>query len=80
MSIVEKIPIFGEERTGKMTYRFTIGDSYPCQNDPTAICGDGICCDYGNGGYELYNGDVADGVLLASGGDYELVESVLVEP
>ena len=79
MSVVEIVPVFGN-RPEDVSYRFTIGDAYPCEDDPNEICGDGICCNYGNGSYELYSGNVEDGVLLASGGSYELQESVLIEP
>ena len=80
MSIVETIPVFGiEHRDVEQTYRFTIGDSYPCEGDPTQICGDGICCNYGNGGYKLYDGAVDNNILLASGGSYGVSESVFVQ-
>jgi hypothetical protein len=42
--------------------------------------GDGICCDYGDGGYNLYDGDVDDGILLATGGKFGSSETVVVEP
>jgi hypothetical protein len=42
--------------------------------------GDGICCDYGEGRYNLYDGDVSNNILLASGGKYELMESTIVQP
>ncbi|MCB9360323.1 MAG: CotH kinase family protein [Flavobacteriales bacterium] len=42
-------------------YRFTIYDSY----------GDGICCNEGNGYYELY----LDGILIKTGGEYTFSES-----
>lgn len=79
MSIVEKIPAFGA-RSDLPEYRFTIGDSYPCDGNPTETCGDGICCNYGNGGYQLFSGAVENSILLSSGGDYGLSESVLVAP
>ncbi|KAL7540363.1 hypothetical protein ACHAWF_006660 [Thalassiosira exigua] len=72
LSIVEKIPVFGD-RPG-VNYRFTIGDSYPCDNDPTETCGDGICCEYGNGEVKLFAGDVE----LWSGGNYGKMHSVLI--
>jgi hypothetical protein len=38
MSVVEKIPVFPKDHpSSKSEYKFTIGDSYPCQDDPTAI-------------------------------------------
>ncbi|UCG17315.1 MAG: hypothetical protein JSV19_04635, partial [Phycisphaerales bacterium] len=43
-------------------YDFTIFDSY----------GDGICCSYGNGYYEVYY----EGVLVGSGGDFGSSETV----
>ena len=43
-------------------YALTVFDSY----------GDGICCDYGEGGYQLID---ADGVLLVSGGNFEYSET-----
>lgn len=45
-------------------YTFIINDSY----------GDGICCDFGNGSYELRVND-ATGTIIASGGDFEGSES-----
>lgn len=42
MSIVETMVVFGD-RDEDISYRFTIGDSYPCDDDPTKVCGDGIC-------------------------------------
>ena len=82
MTITEKIPVFGPRPDLFMPpeYRFTIGDSYPCDNDPTKTCGDGICCNYGQGKYELFAGPVEDNLLLTSGGKYQLVESVIVKP
>ena len=44
-------------------YRFTIYDSY----------GDGICCSYGNGSYDLFDDD---GILIANGGDFGSSEFV----
>ena len=44
------------------------------------MCGDGICCNYGNGGFKLYAGTVGDGQLMTEGGEYGLSESVLVSP
>jgi hypothetical protein len=44
-------------------YTFTIYDSY----------GDGICCAYGNGSYQLVN--TGDGTVLASGGQFGSQES-----
>jgi len=79
MSIVETIPVFGARSTPP-EYRFTIGDSYPCDDDPTKTCGDGICCNYGEGQFQLFAGAVGDGDVLASGGDYGLSESVLISP
>lgn len=64
MSIVEIIPVFTPTTTTTSTstysneYKFTIQDTYPCDDDPTTICGDGICCNYGTGSYTLYVGDV----------------------
>jgi hypothetical protein len=52
LSIVEKIPLFGARPTTE--YRFTIRDTYTCDSDPTQTCGDGICCNYGNGQYKLF--------------------------
>lgn len=78
MTIVEKIPVFGVSSNINPQYRFTIGDSHPCVDDPTKICGDGICCEYGNGKFELFAGAVEDGKILTSGGDYDLVHSVLI--
>ena len=81
MSVIEKIPIFGQDhKSGKTSYRFTIGDSYPCPDNPVQLCGDGICCDYGNGGYDLYDGAVENGILLATGGKYELTEMTVIQP
>ena len=40
MTIVETIALFGP-RAEIISYRFTIGDSFPCEDDPTKICGDG---------------------------------------
>ncbi|KAL9189739.1 hypothetical protein ACHAXT_009414 [Thalassiosira profunda] len=77
MSIVETIPVFGA-RSDAVKYRFTIGDSYPCEGNPSETCGDGICCNYGEGSAKLYSGAVENDVLLWSGGDYGLSESVLV--
>jgi len=77
MSIAEKIPVFGE-RPNQPEYRFTIGDSYPCDDDPTKTCGDGICCNYGEGQFQLFAGDVEDNNLLSNGGDYGLSQSVLI--
>ena len=45
-------------------YRFTIFDSY----------GDGICCNYGNGSYELQDGN---GVAFQSGGAFGTSESTV---
>jgi len=87
MSIVEQIPVFTPTTTTSSStfataysneYKFTIRDTYPCDDDPTAICGDGICCNYGTGSYTLYVGDVKDNIIVASGGEYEMMESVLV--
>lgn len=78
MTIVEKIPVFGS-RPDKPEYRFTIGDSYPCDDNPTETCGDGICCNYGQGEYRVFAGSVEKGLLLKTGGDYKLSESVLLE-
>jgi len=44
-------------------YTFTISDSY----------GDGICCAYGEGYYEI----ITDGVVVASGGEFGSNESVM---
>lgn len=79
MSIVEKIPVFGA-RPDQPEYRFTIGDSYPCDDDPTETCGDGICCNYGEGQFQLFAGAVGDNDIMASGGDYGLSQSVLITP
>merc|ERR1739844_174156 len=46
---------------GGYDYTFTIYDSY----------GDGICCGYGSGNYDV----TFDGVLIASGGDFGSSES-----
>ena len=58
-----RIPIYGSEK-GDQTYTLRIWDSG----------NDGICCSWGNGGYELYLGDPDDttgGFLLKRGsGDY----------
>ncbi len=78
ISIVEKIPVFGESPNISPQYRFTIGDSYPCGDDPTKVCGDGICCEYGNGKFELFAGAVEENNTLTSGGDYGLIHSVLI--
>ena len=44
MSIVEKIPVFTITTTTTTTcsneYKFTIRDTYPCDDDATQICGD----------------------------------------
>ncbi|KAL7539929.1 hypothetical protein ACHAXR_009709 [Thalassiosira sp. AJA248-18] len=80
LSIVETIPVFGDYRPDVVSYRFTIGDSYPCEGDPTKVCGDGICCNYGNGQFQLFAGAVEDDRLMASGGDYGLSQSVLLSP
>ncbi len=45
-------------------YTFTINDSY----------GDGICCTYGNGSYQLTD---ANGLVIASGGNFDSSESAL---
>ncbi|MBX2871244.1 MAG: T9SS type A sorting domain-containing protein [Saprospiraceae bacterium] len=45
-------------------YTFTINDSY----------GDGICCTYGNGSYQLTD---ANGLVIAAGGDFDSSESSL---
>jgi len=79
MTVTETIPVFGGERTDNVSYRFTIGDAYPCEDDQTKVCGDGICCNYGNGKYELYSGAVENNILLATGGSYELRESTMIE-
>ena len=79
MTIQERIPVFGARPDGIVPeYRFTIGDSYPCDNDPTQTCGDGICCNYGQGKYELFAGPVEDNILLTSGGEYQLREEKIV--
>lgn len=78
LSIVEKIPIFAP--ITERTYQFTIGDEYPCEDNPNNVCGDGICCNYGEGSFKLYAGDVEAGILLASGGEFMLSESVLITP
>ncbi|MFD2915078.1 M43 family zinc metalloprotease [Psychroserpens luteus] len=46
-------------------YTFVINDSY----------GDGICCDYGDGSYEL-RVNTATGASIASGGDFAFIDSV----
>ncbi|MEM5566574.1 M43 family zinc metalloprotease [Psychroserpens sp. AS72] len=46
-------------------YTFVINDTY----------GDGICCDYGDGSYELRENDET-GDLIASGGDFGFSESI----
>jgi hypothetical protein len=76
ISIVEKIPVLGSRPATE--YRFTIRDTYPCGDDPTKNCGDGICCNYGDGRYQLFAGDVGDNQVLASGGEFGSSESVLV--
>lgn len=78
LTIVEKIPILPP--TTERTYQFTIGDEYPCEDNPNNVCGDGICCNYGQGSFNLYAGDVEAGILLASGGEFMLSESVLITP
>jgi len=67
-TIYERIPIYSKER-GDQTYRFTIEDSY----------GDGLCCSVGDGSYELYIGDVADGQPLLSGSSFNYNEVWLIE-
>ncbi|KAL7512812.1 hypothetical protein ACHAXN_009928 [Cyclotella atomus] len=80
MSVVERIPVFPEDHpSSKSEYKFTIGDSWPCQDDPTAVCGDGMCCDYGDGVYFLYEGEPSDDMLLATGGKFETSESKIVQ-
>jgi len=55
-----QIPIYPPEM-GDQQYSLRLWDSG----------NDGICCDWGNGGYKLYLGDPdTDGKLLKSGGDY----------
>lgn len=49
-------------------YNFTINDSF----------GDGICCAYGNGSYELRTDIAAGGTLVASGGDFTNSESTIM--
>ena len=63
------IPVYGRER-GNQEYILQLWDEG----------GDGICCDWGNGSYELYVGDATtDGQsLLRSGGDYGKGEAVRV--
>ena len=78
LTIVEKIPIFAA--TTQRTYQFTIGDEYPCEDNPNNVCGDGMCCNYGQGSFTLYAGDVEAGILLATGGEFMLSESVLITP
>ncbi|WP_274474837.1 M43 family zinc metalloprotease [Mangrovimonas aestuarii] len=51
--------------SGNQCYIFTINDEY----------GDGICCDYGDGSYELSTGD---GSLIYSGGDFGSIESIQI--
>ena len=77
MSIVEKIPAFGA-RPNVPSYRFTIGDSYPCDGNPSETCGDGICCNYGDGKFELYAWSVEENLLLFSGGEYGLTDEILI--
>ena len=83
-SIVETIPVLPPTSTTTTSayssneYKFTIRDTYPCDDDPTTICGDGICCNYGTGSYTLYVGDLKDNIIVASGGEYEVMESTLV--
>lgn len=36
--------------------------------------------DYGDGGYFLFDGDISDNILLATGGKFELTESTEVQP
>jgi len=78
LTIVEKIPIFAP--TKQRTYQFTIGDEYPCEDNPNVVCGDGMCCNYGQGSFTLFAGDVEAGIKLASGGEFMLSESVLITP
>jgi secreted trypsin-like serine protease len=78
LTIVEKIPIFADDE--QRTYRFTIGDEYACEDKPGEICGDGMCCNYGQGSFTLYAGDVEAGIMLASGGEFTTSESVLITP
>jgi len=55
-----QIPIYPPEK-GDQQYSLRLWDSG----------NDGICCDWGDGGYRLYLGDPdTDGTLLKSGGDY----------
>jgi hypothetical protein len=77
MSVMEKIPVFGSRPDTE--YRFTIRDTYLCDDDITKTCGDGICCNYGDGQYQLFAGNMGDNNILTSGGDFEKVESVLVK-
>jgi trypsin len=71
LTIVEKIPIFAQSDVQR-TYKFTIGDEYACEDKPGEICGDGMCCNYGQGSFTLYAGDVEAGIELASGGEFTL--------
>jgi len=80
MSIVEYISVFGS-RPGGIRYRFTMGDSFPCETNPEETCGDGICCNYGEGEYRLYAGPPNEnGHLLSSGGNYGLSQSLVITP
>lgn len=80
MSIIEPMVVFGPSRLDEVSYRFTIGDSYPCDTDPTQTCGDGICCNYGKGKYQLYAGHPSSNQLLTEGGEYELTDSLIITP
>mmetsp|Transcript_27072 Transcript_27072/g.57519 ORF Transcript_27072/g.57519 Transcript_27072/m.57519 type:complete len:87 (+) Transcript_27072:225-485(+) len=79
MSIIEPMVVFGP-RSDEVSYRFTIGDSYPCDDDPTETCGDGICCNYGRGEYKLFAGHPSENQLLSSGGDYGKSHSLIITP
>ncbi|KAL7469802.1 hypothetical protein ACHAXS_010065 [Conticribra weissflogii] len=80
LSIVETIPVLDKAQLigNGGDYRLTVRDEYPCEDDPSQICGDGICCDYGKGEYVLYEGSVEKGVVLARGGEYEVEDVTLI--
>jgi len=59
------IPIYGRDQ-GDQQYTLRLWD----KGD------DGICCLWGTGGYQLYAGDMASGILLKSGGGYGSGEAI----
>jgi hypothetical protein len=38
-----------------------------------------MCCDYGDGGYFLYEGEISDDILLATGGEFETTDIKIVQ-